>query len=101
MSGPFVRKNVLIPTATFTPADGVSTPSGAICVLNFNDLSGVAQQVELVMSATDATNLVWSCPWDSSAAGPGLVSWLIYSQGSVQAATQGEFTILANLANNI
>lgn len=98
--GPFVRKNALVASATFTPADGTSAPSSATCVLKFKNLSGVQQQVSLDMTQ-GATAEQWSVTWDSSAAAAGMVEWMIYSQGGLLAAMQGEFLLLANSANNV
>lgn len=98
--GPFVRKNVLVASATFTPLSGTSSPSSATCVLNFTNTAGVSTQVSLSMTL-GADGATWSVNWDSSAAQAGPVSWLIYSSGSVQAAAQGTFTVLANAANNV
>jgi hypothetical protein len=98
MSGPFVRKNALVASAVFTPMVGDDSPSSATCVLNYTNLSGVTQQVSLPMAEDDN---IWSVTWDSSAAAAGLVQWMIYSEGNIQAATQGEFIILANAANNV
>jgi hypothetical protein len=103
MSGPFVRKNVLVAQAVFTPEDGVSAPSSAFCVVNYCDLTGVDQQVSIPMTSNLGGDLIttWTATWDSSAAREGTVSWVIYSTGALQAATQGQFQVLANQANNI
>ena len=100
MSGPFVRKNALTATIEVDATDGVSMPSAATLVLNFNNLSGVSQQIEISMTS-GVDDSIWSATWDSSAAAAGIVFWMIYTQGSVQAAAQGDFTLLANPANNV
>jgi hypothetical protein len=101
----FVRKNLLVATATFTAADGSETqPASATLVLNFNSMSGVAQTVSVPLgfnAGDDDVLGTWTGTWDSSAAQQGNVSWMIYGDGSLQAAAQGQFQIVANSANTV
>lgn len=96
----FVRKNAITISATFTAANGDDNlqPSAAYVELVFQDLSGSTQRVSLTMSESSG---VWSATWDSSAAGPGTVQWVAYGTGTLEAAQQGQFEILANAANTV
>lgn len=74
-------------------------PTSAVAQLNFCSLTG--QQVSTTIPMTLGSNgFTWSCTWDSSACGGGLVTWVVYASGVVQAAAQGQFVVLANSANN-
>ena len=96
----FVRKNVLVATATFTAADGSGTqPSSATCVVRFRSQAG-PQEVSLPMTFNSSSN-TWTANWDSSAAVKGVVEWMIYSAGALQAAAQGQFQLDANQANTV
>lgn len=100
MFGPFVRKNALTVSATFTPTgdDDLLAPGSATLVLNYTDLSGVTHDTSIDMTNDDG---IWSATWDSSASGEGPVYWLVYSEGQIIAAAQGQIYIQANSANTI
>lgn len=113
VSYPFVRKNLLVVSASFKAADGSATqPTEAIAVINYRDRvtkvrtqGTVALTFNATLNSVDAcgnavvlTN-IWTGQWDSSAACDGIVEWLVYGDGSLQAADQGRFNLLANLAN--
>lgn len=101
----YIRKNLLVATATFVAADGSDAqPSLANLVVNYNDISGVNRSVVVPMIYTagdDDTVGTWAGTWDSSASKTGNVDWMIYGVGSLQAATQGSIQIVANSANTI
>lgn len=97
----FVRKNALVVTAVFAAVDGSTVqPSSAFCVLNYKALSGNVQTISLTMTY-DVLTGTWRALWDSSVAGRGTVSWVVYGVGPLQAAMEGCFEILANAANTI
>lgn len=97
----FVRKNALIFTALFVPADGtVTQPTEANAVLKFKNTSGALTQVVIALTY-NPTNNNWVGVWDSSSARQGNVDWMIYGDGSLVAAAQGSFQIDANSANNL
>jgi|WetSurMetagenome_2_1015567.scaffolds.fasta_scaffold289393_1 hypothetical protein len=97
----FVRKNVVTISTTFVASDGSTTqPSAANCVLTYKDLSGVGQQTTIPMSYNTISG-AWVATWDTSAAGEGLVHWMVYGYGTLQASTQGSFEICANAANTV
>lgn len=115
-----VRKNLITIRARFPPSgyswprgqEGYSTvppefpptftpwvqPSAAQAVLGFTNPQGVKVTTTLAM-ALGADGVTWSCLWDSSAAGRGLVTWVVFASGTVQAANQGQFEIEANYVN--
>ena len=96
----FVRKNALVVTAVFTALDGTLTqPSSATCTLNYKNLSGNVQTETITLTQVGVTN-TWIGLWDSNVAGRGSVSWVVYGTGPLQAAMEGCFEILANVANN-
>lgn len=41
----------------------------------------------------------WAATWDSSAADPMLVQWCINATGASKVASQGQFMVVANAAN--
>lgn len=118
----FVRKSLVTINAKFVPPNssscvgngGYSTvpgvppnpltpppqPTSAVAVLEFPAPSGacVTDQIPMTLGGDGVT---WSCQWDSSACGPGtsVVNWVVYGSGVVQAAAQGQFTVLANKVN--
>jgi hypothetical protein len=95
----FVRKNAITVTASFAADDGTTTqPSSVICALVYPNLSG-NQQTEQITLTYDPVNNIWVGVWDSNVAGQGVVSWVIYGSGTLQAADQGDFEVLANRAN--
>lgn len=113
MTYPFTRKNLLVVTASFVAANGSGTqPTEAIAVVNYSDritkkrtVANVGLAFNATLTTTDCdgnpvvqTN-VWTGSWDSSAAADGVVEWLVYGDGALQAASQGRFNLLANLAN--
>jgi siroheme synthase len=96
-----VRKNALVVKAAFQALDGTTTqPSAVFCVLNYKSLSGNVQTATLTMTY-DNVSKTWSALWDSNVAGRGTVAWVVYGTGTLQAAMEGCFEILANVANNI
>lgn len=118
----FVRKNLITINARFVPpgtnncvgVGGYSTvppsppapvvippqPTSASCTLEFPSPSG-AQVTQTLPMTLGSDGITWSCQWDSSACGPGTsqVSWVVYGSGVVQAAAQGQFTVIANPVN--
>jgi siroheme synthase len=97
----FVRKNALVVKAAFLADDGsTDQPSAAYCVLNYKSLSGNVQTATITMNYDSGSN-TWSALWDSNVAGRGTVSWVVYGTGPLQAAVEGCFEILANVANTI
>lgn len=112
MSYPFIRKNLLNISASFCAADGSGTqPSEAIAVINYKNLVTKVRttaNVALTFNATlttmcDGVSItqtnIWTGSWDSSVSCDGIVEWLVYGDGALQAASQGRFNLLANLAN--
>jgi len=97
----FVRKNAIVLTASFTADDGTATqPSAVIGRLNYKDLSGSPAVADLTFTY-DPTSNTWNAIWDSNVAGRGTVTWVVYGTGTLQAAMEGCFDILANSANTI
>lgn len=94
----FIRKSLLEITATITPASGSSQPSTVRVQLQFPTLSGTLSTASVSLTNSNGT---WTGTWDSSAAGQGTVYWAAYTEGAVQAATQGQFEISANAANTV
>lgn len=108
----FVRKNLIQINARFVPPGWCywnkqtnspnpppPQPSNAVVVLKFiptGTKTPLSVQVPMTLGADGVT---WSCTWDSSASGEGVVEWVVYGSGTVQSANQGVFTILANPAN--
>lgn len=93
----FVRKGLLTCSGTFVATDGSGTqPSAAILTVTYDNLSGNLATDTVGMTLS---NGVWSGQWDSSRSSAGAVSWSVASTGPIQAATQGDFTIVANAAN--
>lgn len=108
----FVRKSLVTINTKFVPPGyeawncqtnqpnpPPTQPTSAEAVLNFNNPAGAPVTVTIPMSL-GSDGVTWTCQWDSSAAGQGLVSWVVYASGAVQAANQGQFYIAANSANN-
>lgn len=120
----FVRKNLITINAHFIPPgwpgwNGVAPwwtystvppencpvptpppqPTTVICVMQFCNPAKAKVTVTIPMTL-QSNGWQWQCLWDSSAAGPGMVTWVIYGSGTVQAAQQGQFMILANAVNN-
>lgn len=115
----YVRKNLLTLSGKFftpepctTPPTPEPEPSAAFVSIAFYAPPPVAPvpcppdwcapspvlqhvTVALVLGMDGET---WSCQWDTSVA-DGKVWWAVYSVGSVVAAAQGSFTIIANPAN--
>lgn len=97
----FVRKNAVTITAVFQADDGTDTqPSAAVCHMIYRNLSGNLQTADITMTYDPVKN-IWSGLWDSNVAGRGSVSYVIYGTGTLQAAVQGEFEVLANTANTV
>lgn len=95
----FVRKNLLICTATFSdPANDGAQPSSVTAYLTFTNRSGVQETDQVSLSFSSATQ-EWSGEWDSSAAQNSNVDWMVYGSGTLQASAQGSFQIVANTAN--
>lgn len=97
----FVRKNALVVKAEFTAVDGsTSQPSSVACHLTYKNQSGNTQTVTINMTYDSVSN-TWTGLWDSNVAGRGTVTWVVYGTGTLQAAVEGCFEILANAANTI
>lgn len=97
----FVRKNALVVKTSFAAADGSATqPSAANCQLVYKTLAGNTQ-TEMLTLTYDLVSNSWSALWNSGNAGRGTVSWMVYGTGTLQAAAEGEFQLLANAANTI
>lgn len=94
----FVRGNNLLIGGSFWSASNVQ-PTSATCTLRYCDPAG-KHQTATVNLTCDPTSNRWSGSWDSSAAGPGRVDWVVQSEGALKAAAEGNFTIIANAANN-
>lgn len=94
----FIRKNEITLTVHVTPVTGSSQPDSVTANLVFKDIAGVGQQASITLALADG---VWTGAWDSTAAGQGIVYWVVYGTGTVQAAAQGQFNICANAANNV
>ena len=95
----FVRKNALVCSVAVKAADGSDTqPDTATAQLVYKDLecNVHTQDIELVF---DSSTGKWSGLWDSSVAGNTTVKWVVYTGGSIEAAAQGEFRVIANSAN--
>lgn len=94
-----VRKNLVTFSGTFQ-INGAATPqpSSAAVSLYYQNMQGAFVQQAIAM--TD-TNGVWSANWDTSLTAGGWVQWTAFSQGAVQAATDGWFFVEANLSNVI
>lgn len=97
----FVRKNVLLCTATFRAADGSATqPSAAYAVIAYRDQAD-NEHTETITLSYNSTAGTWTGSWDSSAAGDDTPRWMVYGTGPLQASTEGAFKIAANKANTI
>lgn len=105
----FVRKSLITISAQFVPPgwrqwiDGVeqsppTQPSAAEVVLSFRNPGGAKVSTTLAMTIGE-DGLTWTAQWDSSAAGRGLVKWVVFASGGVQAANEGEFYVEANSVN--
>ena len=82
---------------TNAPA-GTNQPSAAFAILTYKDAITGNPAESTVALAVDANN-IWSGTWDSLLAQAGNIDWRIQAKGSLQAAAQGTFTLLANTAN--
>ena len=95
----FTRKNALLCTMSLTAADGSGTqPNTATLHLVFQDLNRRAQTSTIALTF-DPVAKTWGGVWDSSLAGECEVSWVVYTDLSIEAAAQGVFQIEANRAN--
>lgn len=105
----FVRKQLITINAKFVPPgwcafiNGVAQPipmqpTAAEVVLTFCNPAGSEVTTTLPMTL-GVDGVTWSAVWDSSAAGKGTVTWVVFASGAVQAADQGSFQILANRTN--
>lgn len=95
----FIRKNLLTISAVFAANDGTDTqPTSVVAYVNYNNRSG-QRVTDQITCSYDSTSKEWSGHWDSSNAEQGNVEWMIYGSGALQAAQQGSFQVLANLAN--
>ena len=95
----FVRKSLIQITATFAPLNGGdAVPASATCELQFQTLAG-GSSLEAVTLIYDVASGTWAGHWDSSDAGQCTVNYVVFCAGGVQAATQGQFQIVANAAN--
>ena len=95
----FVRKNSLICTVTITAEDGSNTqPSAVTAHLQYQDLASNTQTATFSLVYSSVTGQ-WTGVWDSSSAGSCTVCWVVYTDGSIEAAAQGAFEVVANAAN--
>lgn len=98
----FVRKNIAVCKAVFTPTDpalqGITLPGAASLVLHYKDPAGAQRRETLEMQPNMVTG-VWTALWDTSASGEGPVHWMVYCFGDLQAAIEGCFDVQANSAN--
>lgn len=97
----FVRKNLLAVTASFFETDGcpvATQPSGVNAQLSYRNTAGQPATANVALSYNSTTK-VWSATWDTSVVKEGRVEWVLYSSGSVVAAQEGSFTVVANKAN--
>lgn len=104
----FVRKNALICSTALKNLDGtplITQPSAATAQLSYKNLAGLVNTATITLvyggTAPYLTPGQWSGTWDSSAAGTCTVYWVVYTEGVVEAAAQGEFRLIANTANVI
>lgn len=108
----FIRKSLVVVSAKFVPPGyeywnretnspnpPPTQPSAAEAVLEFCNTAGAVNTVTLPMTL-GSDGITWSCTWDSSASGQGMVKWVVFASGAVQAVNQGQFMILANSPNN-
>ncbi len=94
-----VRKNLATFSLVFTASDGSATqPSAANVNIAYIDLGGASHTTNINLTLT---NGAWVGTWDTSASGEGTVFWAAYGYGTLQAAAQGCFEVVANLANTV
>jgi len=94
-----VRKNITTFSLVFTANDGSATqPSAVQAVLTYKDLGGASHVDEITLALA---NGAWVGTWDTSASGEGVVFWMAYGYGTLQAAAQGSFEVVANAANTV
>lgn len=80
----------------FLNEDGAQlTPASATVRLRYFK-RGVLQNLSYALTNTGTT---WQYIWDSSVADPGTVYWFATSPDAPKAAAQGDFPLLANVAN--
>ena len=93
----YVRGATLGFSATFIDEDGAAlTPPGANLRITYKD-SGVSTTQIIAMTMVGATA---TAAWDSSPAdAASKTDWFIVTTGSVLAAAQGSFILVANTAN--
>lgn len=97
----FVRKNALLCTVTVKAADGSATqPTEVAAHLSYNDLAGLPHTATVPLSYNSTTGQ-WQGTWDTTAAGTCTVRWVVYTDGAIEAAEQGEFRVIANRANTV
>ena len=95
----FVRKSLIQITATFAALNGGSAvPTSATCELHFQTLAG-ASDLTAVLLVYDSESGTWAGHWDSSDAGQCTVDYTVFCSGPLQAATQGQFQVVANASN--
>lgn len=93
----FDRGNEIVLSGTFTPVSGSATPSSAEAVLVYTNPDGDTEAS--TVSLIDDGAGIWVGSWDSNLCKGGVVEWVMRSSGSVKAATQGKFMVVANAAN--
>lgn len=97
----FIRKNLILLDATFTPVQGVvGAPSSAQIVLVYKNTSGAMVRDILPMTLQN-DGVTWRAVWDSSQTIGGVVQWMTYCSGGLVGSDEGSFTINANGANVI
>lgn len=98
----FVRKNVLIISGKFfVKDDPAAQPSTATAVLVYDNTAGYRTTDTIALTSSGSPDNIWSGTWDSSATKGGRVDWMVYSAGSVIAASEGFFEVAANKANTV
>lgn len=76
-------------------------PPGAFVNIEYFDLNGNPQTIDVPMTAPSGLVTTWTTLWDSRGANPGAVYWSIHSTGPgvPYAVEDGSFMLTANNAN--
>jgi hypothetical protein len=92
-----VRGNNLLICGSFWSRACVQ-PTSATMTLRYRDLQEHVQTAVVNLAYNTETHK-WTGSWDTSVAGPCRVDWVVQSAGALLAAAEGNFNIVANLAN--
>ena len=93
-----VRPGSIEITTTFVDMDGAPTnPSNAFLRIAFST-NGVPQVEQVAMTLDSSDGHTWRGTWSSAPADDGTCHWHIMTDGSLPAADQGQFRIIANWA---